>query len=423
MTLFATAFDFESADLLAELDVPAFKFASGDLRNTPLQKHVAAFGKPMFLSTGGGTLEDVERAVDTILPLNDQLCVLQCTAAYPASTEDLNLNVITTLRERFPELVIGLSDHQNGIAMAVVAYMLGARVIEKHFTLDHALKGRDHAFSLMPEGMRRLVRDLHRVPAALGDATKRPLPIEADPIEKMGKKLVAARELEQGHVLALDDLAIKSPADGGLPPYELDRLVGRRLRRPIAFEDFVTFDDVEPVSRARRSARRRAAVTELEPLLERVRFAIFDFDGVFTDNRVWVNERGEETARLLAQRRARAAPARRGRRAVSDRLDGAEPDRRRARAEAGRRLRAGRGRQAVRRARAHGRRSASRSTRPPTSATTSTTPTACVPSACRSCPPTPGRRWRRSRSGCSRGPAARAACESSATPCGRRQRS
>ena len=256
VTLFATAFDFESADLLAELDVPAFKFASGDLLNTPLQRHVAAFGKPMFLSTGGGTMADIERAVDTILPINDQLCILQCTAAYPADVEDLNLSVITTLRERFPHQVIGLSDHQNGIAMAVVAYMLGARVIEKHFTLDHALKGRDHAFSLMPEGMRRLVRDLHRVPTALGDPEKRPLPVEADPLEKMGKKLVAARELEQGHVLAAGDIAIKSPADGGLPPYELDRLVGRRLRRPIAADDFVTFDDVEPLHAEAQAATR-----------------------------------------------------------------------------------------------------------------------------------------------------------------------
>src|SRR5919109_570833 len=248
MTIFATAFDFESADELAELGAPAFKFASGDLKNTPLQRHIAAFGKPMLLSTGGATMGDVERAVDAIRPINEQLCVLQCTAAYPAAVEDLNLNVITTMRQRFPDLVIGLSDHQNGIAMAVVAYMLGARVIEKHFTLDHALKGRDHAFSLMPEGMRRLVRDLHRVPAALGDGRKRPLPVEADPLEKMGKKLVAARELELGHVLTADDLAIKSPSDGGLPPFELDRLVGRRLRRPIGFEDFVTFDDVEPLA-------------------------------------------------------------------------------------------------------------------------------------------------------------------------------
>ncbi|HWJ32790.1 MAG TPA: N-acetylneuraminate synthase family protein [Gaiellaceae bacterium] len=248
LTLFATAFDFESADLLAELDVPAFKFASGDLLNTPLQRHVAAFGKPMLLSTGGGTMADIERAVGTILPINDRLCVLQCTAAYPADVEDLNLNVITALRDRFPQLVIGLSDHQNGIAMAVVAYMLGARVIEKHFTLDHALKGRDHAFSLMPEGMRRLVRDLHRVPTALGDPEKRPLPVEVDPLEKMGKKLVAARELPQGHVVAAGDIAIKSPANGGLPPYELDRLVGMRLLRALRLDETVALADVEAVA-------------------------------------------------------------------------------------------------------------------------------------------------------------------------------
>ena len=247
IAFFATAWDFESADLLAELDVPAFKIASGDLLNTPLQRHVAAFGKPIFLSTGGGTIDDVERAVETIAPINDQLCILQCTAAYPAATEDLNLRVITTLRERFPERVIGLSDHQSGISMALVAYMLGARVIEKHFTLDHAMKGTDHAFSLMPDGMRRLVRDLRRVQPALGDGVKRRLPVEEKPLEKMGKKLVAARDLELGHVLAADDIAIKAPADGGLPPFELDRLVGRRLRRPVAFEDFVTFDDMEPI--------------------------------------------------------------------------------------------------------------------------------------------------------------------------------
>jgi sialic acid synthase len=248
ITFFATAFDFESADFLAELDVPAFKLASGDLRNTPLLRHVASFGKPMIISTGGADMADVERAVDTILPINEQVCVLQCTAAYPVDTDDLNLEVITTLRERFPGFVIGLSDHQNGIAMALVAYMLGARVIEKHFTLNHAAKGTDHAFSLMPEGMRKLVRDLQRVPGALGDGVKRPLSIEEQPIRKMGKKLVAARELDQGHLLMPDDLAIKSPADGGLPPYELDRLVGRRLRRSVAFEDFVTFDDVEPAA-------------------------------------------------------------------------------------------------------------------------------------------------------------------------------
>jgi len=247
VTLFGTVFDEPSADFLAELGAPAFKIASADLVNTPLLRHVAAFGKPIFLSTGGGTLEDVERAVDTILPLNPHLCVLQCTASYPCAVEELNLRVIETYRERFPEVVVGLSDHQSGIAMALVGYMLGARVIEKHFTLDHAWKGSDHAFSLMPEGMRRLVRDLHRVPVALGDGVKRPLPSEERPLEKMGKKLVAARDLPAGHVLAPGDVEARSPADGGLPPYELDRLLGRRLLRPLAFEQDVTFDDVEPV--------------------------------------------------------------------------------------------------------------------------------------------------------------------------------
>jgi sialic acid synthase len=259
ITFFATPFDFESADFLAELDMPAYKFASADLVNTPLLRHVAAFGKPLLLSAGGGTLEDVDRAVEAIRPINDRLCILQCTAAYPCETEDLNLRVITTLRERYPDLVIGLSDHQNGISMALVAYMLGARVVEKHFTLNHAWKGTDHAFSLMPEGLRKLVRDLRRIPVALGDGVKRPLPVEEKPLEKMGKKLVAARDLELGHVLTAADIAIKSPADGGLPPYELDRLVGRRLRRPVACEDFLTFDDVEPLpehAEARAAARR-----------------------------------------------------------------------------------------------------------------------------------------------------------------------
>jgi N-acetylneuraminate synthase/sialic acid synthase len=257
ITLFGTVFDEPSADFLAELGLPAFKIASADLVNTPLLRHVASLGRPIFLSTGGGTIEDVERAVDTILPINPQLCVLQCTAAYPCAVEELHLRVIETYRERFPELVIGLSDHQSGIAMALVAYMLGARVLEKHFTLDHAWKGSDHAFSLMPEGMRRLVRDLHRVPVALGDPVKRPLASEERPLEKMGKKLVAARELPAGHVLAPGDLVAKSPADGGLRPYELERLLGRRLLRPLAFEEGLAFEDLEPVEEplAARAAR------------------------------------------------------------------------------------------------------------------------------------------------------------------------
>jgi sialic acid synthase len=244
LVFFATAFDETSADLLEELDLPAYKIASGDLRNTPLLRHVAAFGKPLVLSTGGATMADVDRALDTVLPINSKVCLLQCTAAYPASVEELELGVITTFRERYPDVVVGLSDHQDGIAMALVAYMLGARVIEKHFTLSHTAKGTDHAFSLMPEGMRKLVRDLRRVPAAIGDGVKRPLPSEEKPLQKMGKKLVAARALPAGHVLSEGDLVAKSPADGGLPPYSLDDLLGRPLVRALAEEETIRAEDV-----------------------------------------------------------------------------------------------------------------------------------------------------------------------------------
>jgi sialic acid synthase len=247
LVFFATAFDIPSADVLAELDMPAFKIASGDIRNTPLIRHVASFGKPIVLSTGGATIEDVDRAVEAAGSLNDQLCLLQCTAAYPATVEELNLAVISTLRERYPNLVVGLSDHQDGISMALVAYMLGARVIEKHFTLSHTAKGTDHAFSLMPEGMRKLVRDLRRVPAALGDGVKQPLPSEEKPLLKMGKKLVAARDLPAGHVLDAGDVAIKSPADGGLPPYQLEDVLGRALARPLSTDEGLTLGDLEPV--------------------------------------------------------------------------------------------------------------------------------------------------------------------------------
>jgi sialic acid synthase len=244
LVFFATTFDEASADMLEELDLPAYKIASGDLRNTPLLRHVASFGKPLIVSTGGATLEDIDRAVEAVTAISPDLCLLQCTAAYPAAVEELNLGVITTLRDRYPELVIGLSDHQDGIAMAPVAYMLGARVIEKHFTSSHTAKGTDHAFSLMPEGMRKLVRDLRRVPVAIGDGVKRPLPSEEKPLEKMGKKLVAARYLPAGHVLVAGDLVAKSPADGGLPPYAVDDLLGRPLERPLGEEEAILAEHV-----------------------------------------------------------------------------------------------------------------------------------------------------------------------------------
>ncbi len=238
---FSTAFDRASADFLESLDVPAYKLASGDLKSTPLMKHVAAFGKPMIISTGGARLDEIRRAYDTIMPINPQLCILQCTAGYPAKFEELDLRVITQFRQEFPGAVVGFSGHDNGIAMAVAAYVLGARVIEKHFTLNRAMKGTDHAFSLEPLGMKKMVRDLERTRIALGDGHKKVYESEKAPILKMGKSLVVARDLPAGHVLTDADITMKSPG-GGIPPYELDHVIGLATTKALREDDFLSVD-------------------------------------------------------------------------------------------------------------------------------------------------------------------------------------
>ncbi|HEV8430604.1 MAG TPA: N-acetylneuraminate synthase family protein [Pyrinomonadaceae bacterium] len=244
LAFFATAFDFRSADFLAELNTPAFKIASGDLRNIPLLKYVAAFQKPVIVSTGGGTIEDVQRAYDAVMPINSQLAILQCTAGYPCAFEEMNMRVITSFRERFPDVVVGLSSHDSGIAMVVAAYVLGARIVEKHFTLNRAMKGTDHAFSLERGGMRRVVRDLRRVRMALGDGLKRTYPSEVAPLQKMGKKLVAAVDVPANHVMRREDIAIKSPSDG-LQPYELDQVIGKVTRRPLKQDENITIEGLD----------------------------------------------------------------------------------------------------------------------------------------------------------------------------------
>jgi len=233
ISFFSTAFDIPSADFLIDLDVCAFKIASGDATNIPLLRHVARFGRPMVVSSGGAEIDDVRRVYDTVMPLNSQLCIMQCTAGYPPAFEELNLRVIETYRQLFPDIVIGLSSHDSGIAMALVGYILGARMVEKHFTLNRAMKGTDHAFSLEAPGLAKLMRDFRRARLALGDGVKRRYPSETKPILKMSKKLVAAKDLAAGHVLTADDIVAKSPGDG-LPPYRIDEIIGQRLSVQLA---------------------------------------------------------------------------------------------------------------------------------------------------------------------------------------------
>jgi len=241
---FATAFDFESADFLEDLNVPAYKVASGDLKNIPLISYLATFGKPLFLSTGGGTIEDVDRVVTTLDETGVQYCIMQCTAGYPPAWDELNLGVISEFRDRYTSPVIGFSSHDSGIAMAAAAYALGARVVEKHFTLNRTLKGTDHAFSLEPQGLRKMIRDLDRLHLAMGDGQKRQFMSEKDPLQKMGKKMVFVRGMTRGAMLTREDIAFKSPGDG-LAPWMIDQVVGKRLTRDVQADETLDIADLQ----------------------------------------------------------------------------------------------------------------------------------------------------------------------------------
>jgi len=241
---FSTPFDLNSVEFLSNLEMPYYKIASADLINLPLQKEVAKIGKPMFLSTGGGTMDDVKRAVDTIMPINSNLSILHCTASYPVAAEDMNLNCITTLIKEFPDNIIGLSDHESGIDAASVAYMLGARIFEKHFTLNRSWKGTDQSFSLEPAGLQKLVRNINRIPKFLGDSEKKLLEVEKKPLFKMQKSIVAASLLKKGKVIEYEDLSFKSPG-GGLKPYQSDTVINKKLKKEVQEDEFILTEDLE----------------------------------------------------------------------------------------------------------------------------------------------------------------------------------
>jgi sialic acid synthase len=244
LEFFATAFDPPSVDFLEELDVPAYKVASADIRNLPLLRRLAGTGKPMIISTGGASLDDVRRAYDVARSGTPDVAVLQCTAGYPAAWSEIDLRVIETYRAMFPEAVIGLSSHDNGIAIPLASYMLGARVIEKHFTLDRTMRGSDHSFSLEPQGFQKMIRDLRRARVALGDGRKKVYESEQVPLTKMAKKLVAATDLEEGQILTPGDIAVKSPGDGCCPS-NFDRFVGARLKRSVERDADLSLELIE----------------------------------------------------------------------------------------------------------------------------------------------------------------------------------
>ncbi|MEM4331702.1 MAG: N-acetylneuraminate synthase family protein [Candidatus Micrarchaeia archaeon] len=241
IVFFATPFDFWSVDFLEKIDVPCYKIASALITDIPLIEYVASKGKPIFISTGGCTIEDVDRAYNTIKKYKVPLCIMQCTAAYPQMDyKETHLNVLKTYKQRYPDALLGFSSHDSGIMLPVAAYVLGSRVVEKHFTLNRAMRGTDHSYSLEPVGLRKLSRDLQRVYEAMGSSEKMPQPSEKNPILKMGKSIVAKKEIKKDTLITPELIAFKSPG-GGLPPYKYNEIIGH-----IALVDMKTDECITP---------------------------------------------------------------------------------------------------------------------------------------------------------------------------------
>ena len=237
----STPFEEESADFLDALGVPAFKIPSGEINNLPFLEHVARKGKPMIISTGMSTLEEVEAAANAVRKTGNQdLVLLHCVSAYPADPKDANIRAMQTMAATF-NLPVGYSDHTLGIEVALAAVALGACVIEKHFTLDRDLPGPDHRASLEPDELAELVRGVRIVEASLGHGRKEPAPSEANTAAVARKSIIAAKDIPAGTRLTGDVMAIKRPGTG-LAPTMLSHLVGRITTRNIRAGTMLSLD-------------------------------------------------------------------------------------------------------------------------------------------------------------------------------------
>ena len=225
----ASGWDEESIGFLDELGIPFFKMASADLTNFPLLIHTAKKNKPMILSTGMANMKMVQAAYSQVNPINNQIAILQCTSTYPSAFSEVHLNVLQTYMKEFPDTVIGYSGHEQGIAIPPAAVALGAKIIERHFTLDRTMKGGDHAASLEPQGFAKMVRDIRHIEEAMGNTEKKIQESEAPVFRKLAKSIVSAVNINSGETITTEMLTTKGPGTG-ISPMRLNELIGKISR-------------------------------------------------------------------------------------------------------------------------------------------------------------------------------------------------
>lgn len=244
----STPFDHEGVDFLADLGIPAFKIASCDLTNLPLLRKIAKKKLPVILSTGTSNIEEIEDAIKTVKNEgNDDIILLHCTLCYPTKPQDVNLRMMETMKNKFPEYPVGLSDHTLGISIPIAAAALGARVIEKHYTVDKTLPlSADHWLSVDPKELQELVKGVTEVRLALGSSVKGPIKAEESTYMYARRSIVAARDIKKGEILDEKMLTCKRPGTG-ISPKSYDSFIGKKAQRDIPEDKLLEWEDVEPI--------------------------------------------------------------------------------------------------------------------------------------------------------------------------------
>ncbi|DAC20313.1 MAG TPA: N-acetylneuraminate synthase [Candidatus Poseidoniales archaeon] len=236
----STGFDEGSVDLLCDLGIDLLKIPSGEITNVPYLRHVGSKGIPVILSTGMSELKEVKEALDILMRSGvqkEKVTVLHCNTEYPTPMADVNLNAMLTMRDELG-VEVGYSDHTQGIEVPIAAVALGAKVIEKHFTLDTKLEGPDHEASLEPSELSQMVVSIRNVERVMGDGIKRPSPSEMKNIRVARKSIVARENILQGEVFSEKNLCVKRPGNG-LSPSRWDEVMGQSSIRNFKADELI----------------------------------------------------------------------------------------------------------------------------------------------------------------------------------------
>lgn len=244
ITFFSTPFDMDSADYLSSINVPCFKISSSDLTNMPLIKHVAKTRKPMIISSGLATLQELEEAVNWCLTeSNSHLALLHCVSNYPTLPEETNLSVINNLKRRFG-CPTGYSDNGESNLVSLAAVSMGASIIEKHFTLDKKLAGPDHSFSIEPKELKLLISQIREIETMKGDGIKYPKSSELN-IRIIGRKSITAnKDIKKGQILTKDMFDIKRPL-AGIEPKFFEKIIGLKVNKDIVKDTAINWEDID----------------------------------------------------------------------------------------------------------------------------------------------------------------------------------